>query len=101
MSKEKMNSRMRRKADAECHNSRRILLSELTHIQSEINRKHGVYVRALYDDTNQSVIDEIGRLKLIFSSDNPPPKKVSVLGGQSIDRMQLTAIAAMAGIGGL
>lgn len=101
MSKEKMNSRMRRKADAERHNNRRILLSELTHIQSEIHRKHRVYVRALYDDTNQSVIDEIGRLKLIFSSDNPPPKKVSVLGGRSIDRMQLTAIAAMAGIGGL
>ena len=101
MSKEKMNSRMRRKADAERHNNRRILLSELTHIQSEIHRKHRVYVRALYDDTNQSVIDEIGRLKLIFSSDNPPPKKVSVFGGRSIDRMQITAIAAMAGIGGL
>lgn len=97
-----MNSRMRRKADAERHNNRRILLSELTHIQSEIYRKHRVYVRALYDDTNQSVSDEIDRLNLIFSSDNPPPKtpkKVSVLGGRSIARMQLAAIAAMAGIG--
>ena len=94
-----MNSRMRRKANAEHHNNRRILLSELTHIQSEVYRKHGVYVRALYDDTNQSVKDEIERLKLILSADNPPPKtpkKVAVLGGRSIARMQL---AAMAGIG--
>lgn len=97
MSKEKMNSRMRRKADAERHNSRRILLSELTHIQSEIYRKHGVYVRALYDDTNQSVIDEIGRLKLIFSSDSPPPKKVAVTGGRIATRMQLAAMAVIGG----
>lgn len=101
MSKEKMNIRMRRKADAKRHNNRRILLSELTHIQSEIYRKHKVHVRVLYDDTNQSVINEIGRLKSIFPSDNPPPKKVAVIGGVSVARLQLAAIAAMAGIGGL
>lgn len=90
-----MNSRMRRKAEAERHNNRRILLSELTHIQSEIYRKHRVYVRASYDDTNQSVSDEIERLKLMFECDAPPPKKVSILGGGSIARMQLAAIARM------
>lgn len=98
MSKEKMNSRMRRKADAERHNNRRILLSELTHIRSEIYRKHRVHVRALCDDTNQSISNEIDLLKLTLESDSPPPKKVSVLGGRGVGRMQLAAIAAMAGI---
>lgn len=95
-----MNSRMRRKADAERHNNRIILLSELAHMKEEVYRKHRVYVHAAYDHTNQSISDEIDRLKLILSSDNPPPqKKIAALGGRSMARMQMSAIAAMAGIG--
>ena len=91
-----MNSRLRRKEAAEEFNNLRIMLGELRQLQQDILRKHGTFVPAFYGNSCAEVYKEITRLTPILDSDIPPPRRV---GARANTRLQLAAIAAMAGIG--
>ena len=96
-----MNSRQRRKQEAQDHNARKLLLLELRDIQSSIYDKHGSWVKAEIDNSSDSVRLEIARLHGILEADAPPISKIAVLGGSGRLRayQKLAMIAAMAGIG--
>ena len=61
-----------------------------------IYAKHKASVFVTYS-CNESLRGEIERLQGIFKSDDPPKRKVT----SSVARLQLAAIAAMAGLGSL
>ncbi|MGL5393781.1 MAG: hypothetical protein ACRDBQ_00740 [Shewanella sp.] len=92
-----MNSRLARKIAAKEHNDRIALMDELIAIRARIYRKHGASVIVSYDNTNESVRREIDRLNDIFESDERTRMVVGD-GRRGLARMQLAAIAAMAGI---
>ena len=96
-----MNSRQRRKREAQEHNARQELLQELKELQSSIHAKHGAWVGAVIDSGNSSVLMEIARLRGVLEADAPPPRKVAVVGGAKrlLAYQKLAMIAAMAGIG--
>lgn len=91
-----MNSRLRRKEAAEEFNNRRIMLIELRQLQQDILQKHGTFVPAFYGNSCAEVYKEITRLTPILYSDTPPPRRVEP---RDTTRLQLAAIATMAGIG--
>lgn len=91
-----MNSRQRRRASAIEHNDRIKLERELMELRKLIYAKHKVSVPAIYR-CNESLHGEIERLQGIFKSEEPPKRKVT----SEVARLQLEAIAAMAGLGGL
>ena len=70
-----MNSRQRRKREAQEHNARQELLQELKELQSSIHAKHGVWVRAVIDSGNSSVLMEIARLRGVLEAEAPPPAR--------------------------
>lgn len=96
-----MNSRQRRKREAQEHNARPELLRGLSDLQSAIHAKHGTWVKAVIDSSNSSVLMEIARLRGILEADAPPPRKVAVVGGAKrlLAYQKLAMISAMAGIG--
>lgn len=96
-----MNSRQRRKQAAQEHNDRPALLQGLRDLQSAIHAKHGTWVQAVIDNSNDSVVREIEKLRGILEVDVPPPRPVAVVGGAGRLRahQKLAMIAAMAGIG--
>lgn len=96
-----MNSRQRRKQEAQEHNARPALLQELREVQSAIHAKHGAWVQAVIDSGNESVRREIARLHGILEADAPPPRPVAVGGGAGRLRahQKLAMIAALAGMG--
>lgn len=91
-----MNSRLRRKEAAEEFNNRRVMVVELRQLQQDILQKHGIFVPSFYGNSCAEVYKEITRLMPILDSDIPPPRRV---GSRATTRLQLAAIAAMAGIG--
>ena len=95
-----MNSRQRRKQEAQEHNARPELLRELKELQCSIHAKHGTWVKAVIDNSNDSVRREIAKLRGIFEADVPPARRVAVVGGSGSLRahQKLAMIAAMAGI---
>ena len=96
-----MNSRQRRKLAAQEHNDRQGLLQELSDLQFAIYVKHGARVRAVIDNSNDSVRLEIAKLSGILEADAPPPRPVAVGGGVGRLRahQKLAMIAALAGMG--
>lgn len=96
-----MNSRQRRKQAAQEHNDRIELMQELSELRLAIYVKHGARVRAVIDNSNDSVRREIAKLRGILEADAPPPRPVAVGGGAGRLRahQKLAMIAAMAGIG--
>lgn len=91
-----MNSRQRRRKEAIEHNERIKLESDLMELRKAIYAKHKASVLVTYS-CNESLRGEIERLQGIFKSEEPPKSKVT----RRADRLQLTAIAAMAGLGGI
>lgn len=91
-----MNSRQRRREEAIKHNERIKLERDLIELRKLIYAKHKASVFVTYS-CNESLRGEIERLQGIFESEEPPKRKVA----SSSTRLQLAAIAAMAGLGGL
>lgn len=90
-----MNSRQRRKQAAQEHNGRPALLQELREVQSAIHAKHGAWVQAVIDSSNESVRREIAKMHGILKSDTPPSRPVA-------NRRKVRAgiaLAFMAGMG--
>lgn len=89
-----MNSRQRRKQAAQEHNDRIGLMRELSDLQFAIYTKHGARVRAVIDNSNDSVRREIAKLRGIFEADTPPPRPAPRSSGISTS-VALAALAAM------
>ncbi|WP_323994755.1 hypothetical protein [Aeromonas hydrophila] len=96
-----MNSRQRRKLAAQEHNDRPALLQELREVRSAIHAKHGAWVQAVIDSSNDSVRREIAKMHGILEADAPPSRPVAVGGGAERLRAykKLAIIAALAGMG--
>ncbi len=90
-----MNSRQRRKLAAQEHNDRIGLMRELSDLQFAIYVKHGARVRAVIDNSNDSVRREIAKLRGMLESDTPPPRQAP---GRSSVNAKI-ALAFMAGMG--
>lgn len=76
-----MNSRQRRKQAAQEHNDRIGLMRELSDLQFAIYVKHGARVRAVFDNSNDSVRLEIAKLRGILEADTPPPLPTAAKSG--------------------
>lgn len=88
-----MNSRQRRKRAAQEHNDRIGLMQELSELQLAIYTKHGARVRAVIDNSNDSVRREIARLRGILEADTPPPRPSSAPSSRIVSSMAMAAIA--------
>lgn len=92
-----MNSRQRRKREAQEHNARPELLRGLSDLQYAIHAKHGTWVKAVIDNSNSSVLMEIARLRGVLEAEAPPPSKA-----ENRRKFQAgIALAYMVGMGGV
>lgn len=96
-----MNSRIRRKLEAQEFNERKALIDELSSLRAKIYEKHKTWIHVIYDNGNDSVRGEIKRLCGILSSDAAPPRKVGLIGSGKTNKAYIAAMMALALSGGM